>query len=345
MSGITESLDVGEPITLRARWFDDANNPTDPSAATLVVTKPSGAQITITLPGLTKESTGVYRYVYVTDLPGVFDYTFSGVVEGMVSEETGVFLVGADVGITTPFEPWTTWDLVAAEPALALSGADLSTITPRQQDLIIDSVSELLFSFSDMDFPGITRTTRSLCVQCSGCGSYWWFGNWGIGMAAGCSACSPTQRIGLRGRYPILGIRQVIIDDVALDPSVYRLENQADLVRIDGNVWPVGKDLTDPAAFQATWVFGVPVPAAGRRAATMMAAEAALAALMQPCLLPQYRVRQVQAEGVSYTIVDTRADIGADQWLDSLDKGVPTPPGMFDPGHIGTIANQMEQTP
>jgi len=74
---------------------------------------------------------------------------------------------------------------------------------------------------------------------------------------------------------------------------------------------------------------------------------------MQPCLLPQYRVRQVQAEGVSYTIVDTRQDQGADrtgfqpadQWLDSIDKGVPTPPGMFDPGHVGTIAHQMEQTP
>jgi len=337
MSGITESLDVGEPITLRAQWFNDMNQLTDPSAGSLVVTKPSGAQITIDLTGLTHESVGTYRYVYVTDLPGVFDYTFSGVVEGMLSEQTGVFLVGVDVGITTPWEPWTTWDLVTAEPALALSGADVASITPRQQDLIIDSVSELLFSFSDMEFPGITRTTRSLCVRCSGCGSFWWWGDYGIGMAGVCTTCSPNARIGLRGRYPILGIRSVIIDGVALSPSAYRLEDQADLVRIDGGVWPVGHDLTDPSAFQATWVMGVPIPAAGRRAATMMAAEAALAALMQPCLLPQYRVRQVQADRTGFQ--------PADQWLDSIDKGVPTPPGMFDPGHVGTIAHQMEQTP
>ena len=114
-------------------------------------------------------------------------------------------------------------------------------------------------------------------------------------------------------------------------------------MRLDGEVWPSSttqERLLDPNTFRATWAYGRPVPAGGRRAATLFATEIAkLCVDDRTCQLPQ-RVTNISREGVSYTILDSMNMIAegrtglslVDLWLTADTRGRRAKPGIFAPG-------------
>lgn len=342
-----EQLDVGEITSLRAGFYNSAGAYADPTSIVLTITKPNGATVTKTTPDLTHDGTGLYHYDQVVDVAGVWEYNYNG--QGTVdATQSSLFLAGIDL-YDGPLEPWCNWDEVAAQPVFNSAGLNPSTLSAAVREGILDSTSELLFNMSRRVYPGIGKTTRSLCVRCWGCGSMWGYGDNGYGF--GSCGCNPSggQRIEIAGRYPVLGIRNVMINGVALDVAQYRMEDYRWLVRLDGFDWPYGVDLTDPTGLQGTWFYGRPIPTGGRRVAAQLCAEEALASMNVPCMLPQYRVASAQVEGVSYTIIDqTKAlDDGvigfypADRWLHSINTGRRVEPGAFDPGATGVVSRRM----
>lgn len=342
-----QTYNPGETAVLKAAFSNEAGALADVTSCTFDVITPTGVVVpfsSVSTPPVAHVSTGRYQLPYLIPFDGVFEYETDG--DGQT--ESSFFLAGNRDLYDAPLEQWCSWADVLRVPVLATTGvqADAAALAQDLQELILDSVSELLWNLSRRVYPGIGKITRSLCVRCSSCHSWWWLLDYPNATDCG---CTPYDSIKLGGQYPVIGVREVLLDGVQLDRSAWRLQNNDSIVRLDGMVWPRAKDLTDPTAFQATWFVGNPVPRGGVRAATLMCAEYALLALEKPCLLPQYRVQSAQAEGISYTLVDnTKAvDDGrtgfhpADQWLDSLDVGLELPAGGFDPGDVGVMGLKL----
>lgn len=340
-----DEANVGAVVTLRGRFWKADGDPGDPAAVQLLFTNPSGSTTTKDYPTpaeLTRESTGVFAYGLALDDGGLWAYHFEGTGGDVTANTAEEFILVGSEASTGPCERWTTWDRVVA------CKASLSTVDDGvAQDLAIEVASELLWNLSQRRYPGLCTVTRSLCLECTSCGAAWyWWGSDGFNdYGRGCG-CGPLQRIDLGGNGdPVYAVREVIVDGDVLDPSAYRLYDQRWLARVDGEKWPTVADLTDPNAFQATWVRGVPIPAAARNAAAKLAAEIAAQCSGQACELPS-RVTSVVREGVSYTILDSLKMIDegrtgvymVDMWLAAEKKGIVDEPGMVNPaGHGGMV--------
>lgn len=144
----------------------------------------------------------------------------------------------------------------------------------------------------------------------------------------GCDELAAQAReIGLPG--PIDSIVSVTVDGEILDPSAYRIDNRAWLVRTDGGTWPTCQNLDapagDPDTFTVVYRWGTPVPKGGQVAASILACEMAKAATGRDCELPQ-RVQSVTREGVSVAILDSFEGLEAgrtgiwlvDSWVTSV---------------------------
>lgn len=86
------------------------------------------------------------------------------------------------------------------------------------------AASNLLFNRTGRRWPGACEQTVWPCLDCNcsdhpcGCGRY--------------------AAIKLPGNFPILGVSEVTIDGVVVDPAEYRLDQNRNLVKIDGTCWP-----------------------------------------------------------------------------------------------------------
>jgi hypothetical protein len=82
----------------------------------------------------------------------------------------------------------------------------------------------------------------------------------------------------------------VLVDGVAVDPTLYRVDNGDELVRLDGEAWPTTQDMLldpdQPGTFAVTYLHGVPVDGLGARAAGVLACEFAQAIQGLNCALP-----------------------------------------------------------
>jgi len=110
---------------------------------------------------------------------------------------------------------------------------------------------------------------------------------------------SPDARIRLRGRpvTKIIAIRNKL--GAIIDPSKYYLVDHSTIHVAAGTPWT-------PCNTEITYMYGTPVPVAGKMAALTMATEfAKLWAGDDDCALPQ-RITSVSRQGVSYTILDNQ---------------------------------------
>ena len=139
-------------------------------------------------------------------------------------------------------------------------------------------------------------------------------GNWFNIICGRCNkqkcGCDEISTIVLPG--PVNEILDVLIDGEPLDPAAYRLDNLG-LSRIDGESWPKCQNMAnDPTGespegdssdtFMVIYSQGVPVPAAGRLAAGILACELAKESCNDSkCRLPR-RAQTVSREGVTITL-------------------------------------------
>ena len=324
-----QTLDVGEVASIDTQWWDKDGDAAEPSAITLTITDPTGAQTTIvkaamtgseSVPGSTVDD--VWTALQLVTVEGAWRYVPEGTVDGaLVTQPEQVFLVAINTS-TGPCEPWCTWEEVES-----CTNADFSGIDSAQRESIIDAASEILFDLRDRIYGGICVTTRSLCTACRICS---WI----------CS-CEPHSGIDLGA--DVVGVWDVIVDGVTLDPSAYTVVNQRMLVRTDGQSFPRGIDVTDLLAFRATWAHGRAVPEGGRRSAALFAAEIAKSCIGVACQLPQ-RVSNITREGITYTILDSmplikegRTGIAlVDLWVVADKQGARPRARMFSPGAAAT---------
>lgn len=208
-----------------------------------------------------------------------------------------------------PCEAWCTWaQVTACDPDNELGGVDEAV----QAD-VIAAASEALYNLSERRYPGRCTTTRSVCWRC-GCRR---------------SACDCRRDVLTLVPNPVDSVTEVVVDGVALDPADWRVDEYRDLVRLGVEPWPRCVDLTDPEAFQVTWVFGRPIPIGGQLGAAALAGELARPCVGSACRIPKY-VTVVQREGATYTFPnkqamewDGRTGLPvADSWLDTLGAGL-----------------------
>lgn len=313
-------FDIGEPRKLTSSWYDDDGAGIEPSAITLEVVHPDGTVDTWTKAQLTQGTTTADWYRWVTpDAAGIWGYTFTGIVDGMEVTQGAFLLVGEAGNDGQPCEPWCDWEDVAAcatPPTLDVAG----------QELVLDQATEILFNLSGRYYPGLCTATRSLCFTCGSC------------YPTACD-CAPYPAIDLSGRYPVWAATEVVLDGETLAPSAYRVRDRRWLVRVDGEVWPSGSNVTDVAQFRVSWVYGRPVTTGGRLAAAQFALEIAkLCAGDKTCALPQ-RVQSLTREGVNYVLLDPMTMIQegrtglatVDLWLASDKIGRKPRPRIYHP--------------
>lgn len=306
-----QTLDVGELATIQTDWFDGNGDAAEPSAITLTIHPPSGADIVRTKPNMTGSESGSqpgvtdrWSYNQIATLAGLWRYDVEGVVDSNdVELPSGLFLVseGTRAG---PCEPWATWDEVEG----CVSGAALESfqsLDSAQRESALDQASGVLYDLTGRVYTGLCQTTRSLCLShlvCLGCGTSWGW-PWPSG---GCGRCEPLPMRGvdLGTGQPVWGAWDVIVDGTTLDPSAYTVVDRRYLVRVDGDPWPLTTDFADANTFRASWAFGRAVPAPLRAAAASFAAEIGKACAGQACQIPQ-RVTTIQREGITYTILDS----------------------------------------
>lgn len=125
---------------------------------------------------------------------------------------------------------------------------------------------------------------------------------------AGCS-CTPLCTVTLPG--PVHSVLTVHQDGQVVPADAYVLHRTATggrLVRTDGGCWPTCQRLdlpdTEPGTLSVSYLRGLEVPAAGRRAAGQLACEIAKLCSGAPsgCALPA-GTKTVTREGVAYEIV------------------------------------------
>lgn len=148
-------------------------------------------------------------------------------------------------------------------------------------------------------------------------------GRWvnGCGCTSGCS-CGPMSVALLDA--PVGRVDEVQVDGVTLDPSAYEVQNGNELVRLDGDVWPLCQDMTQPAGgpgtFSVTYLNGIPVDGYASYVAGLLAAEFVAACDGGKCSLPPSVVSVVR-QGVTMEFASgvwagmRTGILGVDSWL------------------------------
>ena len=123
-----------------------------------------------------------------------------------------------------------------------------------------------------------------------------------------CGHGSPCGCLGLR-EVTLYGAASAVVsvkvDGMVLDPSAYRLDPGARLVRTDGESWPLCQDLsaadTEPGTWSVTYTPGAAVDGLGTYAAGILAGEFVRACRGGDCRLPS-NVTQIARNGVTMNL-------------------------------------------
>lgn len=260
-----------------------------------------------------------------------------------------------------PCGPWITTDDVIGFCGSRLGDdPDLATL-----QYAIDFATNILYRASGRRFMGICERTVQPCFGNNrGCS----FGDWNsafLWWAAGAmvdpiaynypyrfngqwfdggSCCAQRcwlPRVKVPG--PIAGDAadiEVVIDGVVLPVDAYRVDRHREIVRVDGDAWPCGNNLTlDPSPYvgpndgskdgtwQITYPYGRNPDSAGIVATIKFASELALDMCGRTCELPA-RLKSISREGVSMDFADPltflqNGEVGiylVDMWIKSVNK-------------------------
>jgi hypothetical protein len=315
--------------------------PTDPTDVFLTITAPDG---TVTTPTPSHDGTGRYSYELLLDQEGLWTVRWEGT--GTVPVVfTSTIAVSNPSQLTPGCEPWIDWDDLDCDAASSITD-------PELQAMILGYVTDVLYSLSCSQFGSCAVKARP-CLTRSWYTPWPWFGashlvpydGWWPTGNYGCTSCH--QRGIELGSAPIVDVIEVKVDGEVLDPSAYRVDNNWELVRLDGLSWPVHQDLllddTEVGTWSVTWQYGTRVPPGGILAAKLYACEVVKAVNGEECALPP-GTTSVSRDGVSVNIIDSTEAaasgktglIVVDMWLQSVCPGGPEKrSGAMDPGRRG----------
>lgn len=274
---------------------------------------------------------GPYVVLWDTDPAGVVTPANSG-------SESFEVVVGVDVDLTAlPAQPGpgltcSLWfdpaDLVARHTA------DTPPLGLDEAQRYAAIATDALYSLTLQQWTGICPAIARPCSRSTG-----WCG-WDTepGMDYRC-ACGYVPRVRLAG--PVIGISQVTVDGIVLDPATYRVDYGEWLVRLDGNAWPLCQNmLADddaPGSFTVTYVHGAIPPQLAQWAALELAdwlvGQFPNAGQCSPAAV----ISGMQRQGVTYTFDRKKlAEIGlgtVDMLLKTYNpSSVSAAPMVYSPG-------------
>lgn len=244
--------------------------------------------------------------------------------------------------------PWLTADDIPEDLYGELTADDV--------DVLCELASEILYVAANCYWPGTCERTvrpdlgrRSLWWTSGAAGAWgstawtdlpWWASTAYPPAEARWFNCDQRNMTRFRLPGPVQTVSEVLIDGVALDAAAYFVESRATLVRVDGNPWPTGQDLTrDPSdtdasgapAWSVTYEWGDDPPPGGVLAAKSLAVELLFAATdCGRCRLPWAgAVATAQRKGttVSYQSLSdkfAKGEVGladVDVWLNAARGG------------------------
>ncbi len=185
--------------------------------------------------------------------------------------------------------------------------------------------SEILWAKSGRQFGTCTNTLRPCRKDCWGgywpfqqrwweYGAtwpypYWYNGTWFNLGCGGCpGSCSCTVLYEARLPMPVVDIVQIKVDGNIMPTGSYRVYDHRQLLRTDGQPWPLCNDLNKDDTQVGTWsvtaTYGTDVPPLGQLAVGELTEQLALACVDQTsCKLPT-PVQQLVRQGVTMTFLD-----------------------------------------
>lgn len=253
--------------------------------------------------------------------------------------------LGADTGPAIPALPDYCWPINEA----ACDELDTYSASVRARAFALAGMTLRMLTVGQVG--GCPITVRPCSVACAtSYGSYTGgvftphiniAGAWvnGCGCASSCNHLGALQITmpGIVGR-----VDEIKIDGVVIPPTSYRIDNGRDIVRTDGEPWPVVQDMaladTEPGTFSITYLPARPVDGLGAWAAGILACEYAKAITNdKKCRLPS-GVRDITRQGVSMTITTGLFPDGltgineVDIYVRSINPyALKTPPAVWSP--------------
>lgn len=324
---------LGEVVHLTFE-VDISHVDVDPSTLSLLVIKPDLTTSTVdpTHDPDFDPDTGHFACDYPPPVAGLgyrWVATSTGTGQAVASGGFDVY----DPAATEPplvgvVQPWTDAAAVRGRPGCV--GLDQKLLDDATR-----AASEILYALSGRQFSGRRAVTvrptaareggdrpAGLWSASWGCCPYSYASGYGTVALAVWSGhacrCAPPQ-IEL-GAYPVTAITAVKINGTEIPATEYRVDDHRWLVRVKATAasagtemdgWPTCQRLdlpdTEDATFSVAFVHGTPPPAAGVFAATVLAAELALAGAPDgdgvEARLPE-RVRSIVRQGESITLID-----------------------------------------
>lgn len=191
--------------------------------------------------------------------------------------------------------PWITADALCCAGTQDRTDCDGDTVTPSYpwtDEQLIQAASNLLFARTCYLYPGLCEETIWPCIGCGGCGHH------------PCH-CGSYNAIELTADYPILEVTNIAINGVTVSSDLWRLDENARIVRTDDEHWPscnnlgltagpivIGDELT------VTYIAGREVPVELQMACAELVCQMKKACNGDPsCQLPDH-VREVTRRGV-----------------------------------------------
>lgn len=208
--------------------------------------------------------------------------------------------------ISGPCQPWDPlW-----------GSCTIPTASPCATGDAVAMATEVMWQATGQQFGLCTITIRPCRKECStGWMGYRWYDAWPrswyadivsgwIPLTCGTcrTGCSCKQLSEALLPAPVYDVTEVKLDGQVMDPGGYRVDDNRFLVRVDGGLWPVCQDMTQPDTAVGTWSVtcrvGEDVPVLGRQAVGELACEMLKACAGEDCLLPA-NVTSLIRQGVS----------------------------------------------
>lgn len=220
--------------------------------------------------------------------------------------------------VVPPLEGRCAWPMVMQD-CVAWDDAD-----PEVQEWAQSIATDLMWALSGRQFGVCTTLVRPLScrpILVTDVGLF------AVGAPLAESPCPPLcQAVRLPG--PVLSVSEIIMDGVVQPDTLWYLSGD-DLLRRDGDPWPLLQDLSLPTTEVGTWsveyLRGIPVPVGGQTAAGTYACQLVRQITTGKCDLPE-RVTQIARQGVTMTMLDPMDFLNAgrtglpsvDGWLASV---------------------------
>lgn len=187
---------------------------------------------------------------------------------------------------------------MAADVLWILSGQRFGLCTVTLRPCREDCSSDWL-GWNDW-WPGVGGQVRS---STGGGPRPWWYNGVWYNICGGCTGtCSCTLVDVAYLPAPTRTVVEVKLDGNVMDPSLYRVDENRKLVRLDGELWPMCQNMGAPDDRPGTWsvtiTVGEDVPLLARRAVGQLAAELAKDCAGEACMLP-YEITSLSRQGVN----------------------------------------------